>query len=113
MGAVVTAGWVVTEQGTYGSLQAAVPLDKERGLALLSGSLLMAALELALPVKVAVLQQMQEQGRTIRAHQREEPDDLQLARQQVTLQKQRLPGKQQQRLQMQAKQLRRQEQLLE
>ena len=83
MGAVVTAGWVVTEQGTYGSLQAAVPLDKERGLALLSGSLLMAALELALPVKVAVLQQMQEQGRTIRAHQREEPDDLQLARQQI------------------------------
>ena len=43
----------------------------------------MAALELALPVKVAVLQQMQEQGRTIRAHQREEPDDLQLARQQI------------------------------
>ena len=77
------AGWVVADQGTYGSLQAAVPLDKERGLALLSGSLLMAALELALPVKVAVLQQMQEQGRTIRAHQREEPDDLQLARQQV------------------------------
>lgn len=73
----------VSDQGTYGSLQAAVPLDKERGLALLSGSLLMAALELALPVKVAVLQQMQEQGRTIRAHQREEPDDLQLARQQI------------------------------
>jgi hypothetical protein len=43
----------------------------------------MAALELALPVKVTVLQQMQEQGRTIRAHQREEPDDLQLARQQI------------------------------
>lgn len=79
----VTAGWVVADQRAYGSLQAAVPLDKERGLALLSGSLLMAALELALPVKVAVLQQMQEQGRTIRAHQREEPDDLQLARQQV------------------------------
>jgi len=73
----------VADQGAYGSLQAAVPLDKERGLALLSGSLLMAALELALPVKVAVLQQMQEQGRTIRAHQREEPDDLQLARQQL------------------------------
>jgi hypothetical protein len=82
MEAAVTAGWVA-EQGTYGSLQAAVPLDKERGLALLSGSLLMAALELALPVKVTVLQQMQEQGRTIRAHQREEPDDLQLARQQI------------------------------
>lgn len=60
-----------------------MPLDKERGLALLSGSLLLAALELAVPVKVAVLQQMQEQGRTIRAHQREEPDDLQLARQQI------------------------------
>lgn len=73
----------MADQGAYGSLQAAVPLDKERGLALLSGSLLMAALELALPVKVAVLQQMQEQGRTIRAHQREEPDDLQLARQQL------------------------------
>jgi hypothetical protein len=43
----------------------------------------MAALELALPVKVTVLQQMQEQGRSIRAHQREEPDDLQLARQQI------------------------------
>ena len=83
MEAGVTSGWVVAEQGTYGSLQAAVPLDKERGLALLSGSLLMAALELALPVKVAVLQQMQEQGRTIRSHQREEPDDLQLARQQI------------------------------
>lgn len=83
MEAGVTSGLVVADQGTYGSLQAAVPLDKERGLALLSGFLLMAALELALPVKVAVLQQMQEQGRTIRAHQREEPDDLQLARQQV------------------------------
>jgi len=82
MEAAVTAGWVA-EPGTFGSLQAAVPLDKERGLALLSGSLLMAALELALPVKVTVLQQMQEQGRTIRAHQREEPDDLQLARQQI------------------------------
>ena len=82
MGAGVIVGWVV-DQGRYGSLQAAVPLDKERGLALLSGSLLMATLELALPVKVAVLHQMQEQGRTIRAHQREEPDDLQLARQQI------------------------------
>ena len=82
MGAGVIAGWLA-DQGRYGSLQAAVPLDKERGLALLSGSLLMAALELALPLKVAVLQQMQEQGRTIRAHQREEPDDLQLARQQI------------------------------
>ena len=82
MGAGVIAGWLA-DQGSYGSLQAAVPLDKERGLALLSGSLLMAALELALPVKVAVLQQMQEQGRSIRAHQREEPDDLQLARQQI------------------------------
>ena len=66
MGAGVIAGWLA-EQGGYGSLQAAVPLDKERGLALLSGSLLMATLELALPVKVAVLQQMQEQGRSIRA----------------------------------------------
>jgi hypothetical protein len=43
----------------------------------------MATLELALPVKVAVLQQMQEQGRTIRTHQCGEPDDLQLARQQI------------------------------
>ncbi len=71
------------DQASYASLQAAVPLDKERGLALLAGSLLLAVLELAIPVKIAVLQQLQEQGRTIRAHQREEPDDLQLARQQI------------------------------
>lgn len=65
----------------YGSLQAAVSLDKERGLAILSGQLLLAALELALPVKVHALQQLQAQGRTLRSHQREEPDDLQEARQ--------------------------------
>lgn len=67
----------------YGSLQAAVPLDKERGLALLTGQLLFAVLELALPVKVLALQQLQAQGRSIRAHQREEPDDLHLARQEL------------------------------
>jgi hypothetical protein len=37
----------VAEQPSYGSLQAAVPLDKERGLALLTGQLLLAVLELA------------------------------------------------------------------
>ncbi len=71
------------QQPTYGSLQAAVPLDKERGLALLTGQLLLAVLELALPVKVLALQQLQAQGRSLRSHQREEPDDLQLARQEL------------------------------
>ncbi len=73
----------MAERPAYGSLQAAVPLDKERGLALLTGQLLVAVLELALPVKVLALQQLQAQGRSLRAHQREEPDDLQLARQQL------------------------------
>jgi hypothetical protein len=73
----------VAEQPSYGSLQAAVPLDKERGLALLTGQLLLAVLELALPVKVLALQQLQAQGRSLRAHQREEPDDLQQARQEL------------------------------
>jgi len=73
----------VADQPTYGSLQAAVPLDKEQGLALLTGQLLLAVLELALPVKVLALQQLQAQGHSLRAHQREEPDDLQLARQEL------------------------------
>jgi hypothetical protein len=73
----------VGELPAYGSLQAAVPLDKERGLAVLTGQLLLAVLDLALPVKVLALQQLQAQGRSLRAHQREEPDDLQLARQEV------------------------------
>ena len=38
------------EPTDYGSLQAAVSLDKERGLALLAGRLLLALLELAVPV---------------------------------------------------------------
>ena len=42
-----------------------------------------AVLELALPVKVLALQQLQAQGRNIRAHQREEPDDLHLAREEL------------------------------
>ena len=71
------------EQPAYGSLQAAVPLDKERGLALLTGKLLLAVLELALPVKVLALQQLQAQGRNLRTQQREEPDDLQIARQEL------------------------------
>jgi hypothetical protein len=74
---------VVAQQPAYGSLQAAVPLDKERGLALLSGRLLLALLDLALPVKVENLQQLQVQGRSLRAYQREEPDDLQQARQEL------------------------------
>ena len=73
----------MAEQPAYGSLQAAVPLDKERGLALLSGQLLLAVLELALPVKVENLQQLQAQGRSLRAYQREEPDDLQQSRQEL------------------------------
>lgn len=73
----------MVERTDYGSLQAAVPFDKERGLALLSGQLLLALIDLAIPVKVAVLQQLQAQGRSVRAHQREEPDDLQAARQQL------------------------------
>lgn len=73
----------VADHSNFGSLQAAVPLDKERGLALLSGQLLLSVLELALPVKVLSLQQLQAQGRSLRAHQREEPDDLQLARQEL------------------------------
>jgi len=73
----------VAEQPAYGSLQASIPLDKERGLAALSGQLLIAAVDLAIPVKVETLQQLQAQGRTLRASQREEPDDLQLARQEL------------------------------
>lgn len=73
----------MADHSNFGSLQAAVPLDKERGLALLSGQLLLAVLELALPVKVLSLQQWQAQGRSLRAHQREEPDDLHLARQEL------------------------------
>ena len=73
----------MAEQPEYGSLQAAVPLDKERGLALLSGQLLLAVLDLALPVKVENLQQLQALGRSLRAYQREEPDDLHQARQEL------------------------------
>ena len=68
------------ERADYGSLQAAVSLDKERGLALLAGRLLLALLELAVPVKVQVLQELRSEGRNIRAYQREEPDDLHQAR---------------------------------
>jgi len=73
----------VAEHPDYGSLQAAVSLDKERGLALLAGRLLLALLELAVPVKVEVLQELRAQGRSIRAVQREEPDDLHQARQEL------------------------------
>ncbi len=73
----------VAERQDYGSLQAAVALDKERGLAVLAGRLLLAMLELAVPVKVEVLQELRSQGRNIRASQREEPDDLQQARQEL------------------------------
>jgi hypothetical protein len=71
----------MANQKDFGSLQAAVSLDKERGLALLAGRLLLAVLELAVPVKVQVLQDLRSEGRNIRAHQREEPDDLHQARQ--------------------------------
>ncbi len=73
----------VPEHPTYGSLQAAMSLDKERGLALLAGRLLLALLELAVPVKEQLLQQLRSEGRNVRAHQREEPDDLQQARQEL------------------------------
>jgi len=73
----------VADQPAYGSLQAAVSLDKERGLALLAGRLLLVLLELAVPVKVQVLQDLRSEGRNIRAYQREEPDDLHQARQEL------------------------------
>ena len=73
----------MAERPAYGSLQAAVSLDKERGLALLAGQLLLALLELAVPVKVQVLQELRSEGRNIRAYQREEPDDLHQARQEL------------------------------
>ena len=73
----------MADQPAFGSLQAAVSLDKERGLALLAGRLLLALLELALPVKVQMLQDLRSEGRNIRAYQREEPDDLALARQEL------------------------------
>lgn len=73
----------MADQPAYGSLQAAVSLDKERGLALLAGRLLLALLELAVPVKVQVLQDLRSEGRNIRAYQREEPDDLHQARQEL------------------------------
>jgi hypothetical protein len=73
----------VAEQPAYGSLQAAVSLDKERGLALLAGQLLLALLELAVPVKLQMLQTLRSEGSNIRAHQREEPDDLHQARQEL------------------------------
>jgi hypothetical protein len=81
--APVGTGHQVPERPDYGSLQAAVSLDKERGLALLAGRLLLALLELAIPVKVQVLQDLRSEGRNIRAHQREEPDDLHQARQEL------------------------------
>jgi hypothetical protein len=73
----------MAQQPAFGSLQAAVALDKERGLAILAGRLLLALLELALPVKVQVLQELRSEGRNIRSYQREEPDDLHQARQEV------------------------------
>ncbi len=79
----IGSGRQVPEPTDYGSLQAAVSLDKERGLALLAGRLLLALLELALPVKVQVLQELRSEGRNIRAYQREEPDDLHQARQEL------------------------------
>jgi hypothetical protein len=73
----------VPERPDYGSLQAAVSLDKERGLALLAGRLLLALLELAVPVKVQLLQDLRREGRNTRAYQREEPDELHQARQEL------------------------------
>jgi hypothetical protein len=73
----------VAQQPAFGSLQAAVSLDKERGLALLAGRLLLALLELAVPVKVQLLQDLSSEGRNIRSYQREEPDDLHQARQEL------------------------------
>ena len=79
----IGSGRQVPEPTDYGSLQAAVSLDKERGLALLAGRLLLALLELAVTVKVQVLQDLRSEGRNIRAYQREEPDDLHQARQEL------------------------------
>ena len=79
----IGSGRQVPERTDYGSLQAAVSLDKERALALLAGRLLLALLELAVPVKVQVLQDLRSEGRNIRAYQREEPDDLHQARQEL------------------------------
>lgn len=79
----IGSGRQVPEPTDYGSLQAAVSLDKERGLALLAGRLLLALLELAVPVKVQVLQDLRSEGRNIRAYQREEPDDLHQTRQEL------------------------------
>ena len=73
----------MADQPNFGSLQAAVSLDKERGLALLAGGLLLALLDLAVPVKVQFLQMMRGEGRNIRSYQREEPDDLQQVRQEL------------------------------
>ncbi|MCP9943000.1 hypothetical protein KBY70_11430 [Cyanobium sp. ATX 6E8] len=73
----------MAQQTNFGSLQAAVSLDKERGLAQLAGRLLLALLELAVPVKVQVLQELRSEGRNIRSYQREEPDDLHQARQEL------------------------------
>ena len=63
----------MTRSYGYGSLQAAIALDKERGLAQLAGKLLLSLLELAVPVKVQVLQDLRSEGRNIRAYQREDP----------------------------------------
>ncbi|MFM7550144.1 MAG: hypothetical protein ACKO8I_15020 [Cyanobacteriota bacterium] len=71
------------ERTNSGSLQAAVSLDQERGLALLAGQLKLVLLDVAVPVKVQVLQDLRSEGRNIRAHQREEPDDLHQARQEL------------------------------
>ena len=60
----------VPERPDYGSLQAAVSLDKERGLALLAGRLLLALLELAVPVKVQLLQDLRREGRNTRSWRR-------------------------------------------
>lgn len=79
----IGSGRQVPEPMVYGSLQAAVSLDKERGLALLAGRLLQALLELAVPVKVQLLHDLRSEGRNIRAYQREEPDDLHQAREEL------------------------------
>jgi len=79
----IGSGRQVSEHMVYGSLQAAVSLDKERGLALLAGRLLQALLELAVPVKVQLLHDLRSEGRNIRAYQREEPDDMHQAREEL------------------------------
>jgi hypothetical protein len=75
------SGCQVPERQDHGSLQAAASLDKERGLALLAGRLLLVLLELAVPMQGQLLQELRREGRNIRAYQPEQPDDLHQARQ--------------------------------